>query len=144
MDCFLNFFIIFNFFGFFRPHPRRVEVPRLRSPIGAAAAGLHHSHSLQQRRIWATSVTYTTAHGNARSLSHWAMPGILIDALGSLPQSQNGNFLLLFLHLFILFLFHVVYSFVPLFLQIIFFWKSYSHTGLSVAPCLLCNISYGN
>ena len=33
--------------------------------IGVAAAGLHHSHSKQQRQIW-TSVTYTTAHGNAQ------------------------------------------------------------------------------
>ena len=30
----------------------------------------------QQRRIRATSVTYTTAHGNARSLTHGARPGI--------------------------------------------------------------------
>ena len=30
----------------------------------------------QQRRIWASSVTYTTAHGNTRSLTHWARPGI--------------------------------------------------------------------
>ena len=27
---------------------------------------------LQQCQIWATSVTYTTAHWNARSLTHWA------------------------------------------------------------------------
>ena len=26
--------------------------------------------------MWAVSVTYTTAHGNARSLTHWARPGI--------------------------------------------------------------------
>ena len=30
----------------------------------------------QQRRIWASSVTYTTAHSNARSLTHWTRPGI--------------------------------------------------------------------
>ena len=30
----------------------------------------------QQRRIWATSVTYTTAHGNTGSTTHWARPGI--------------------------------------------------------------------
>ena len=29
-----------------------------------------------QRGIWATSVAYITAHGNARSLTHWARPGI--------------------------------------------------------------------
>ena len=30
----------------------------------------------QQRRIHASSETYTTAHGNARSLTYWARPGI--------------------------------------------------------------------
>ena len=30
----------------------------------------------QQHEIWAMSVTYTTAHSNARSLTHWVRPGI--------------------------------------------------------------------
>ena len=30
----------------------------------------------QQLRIWGVSATYTTAHGNARSLTHWMRPGI--------------------------------------------------------------------
>ena len=30
----------------------------------------------QQHRIQATSATYTTAHSNAGSLTHWARPGI--------------------------------------------------------------------
>ena len=30
----------------------------------------------QQHGIWATSATYTTAHGNARSPTHWAKAGI--------------------------------------------------------------------
>ena len=30
----------------------------------------------QQHQIWATSVTYAAACGNARSLIHWARPGI--------------------------------------------------------------------
>ena len=29
----------------------------------------------QQWRIWATSATYTTAHGNTGSLTHWARAG---------------------------------------------------------------------
>ena len=29
----------------------------------------------QQCGIWATSATYNTAHGSARSLTHWARPG---------------------------------------------------------------------
>ena len=30
----------------------------------------------QQCHIWASSATYTIAHGNARSLTHWWRPGI--------------------------------------------------------------------
>ena len=30
----------------------------------------------QQLRIWASFVTYTTAHSNSRSLTHWERPGI--------------------------------------------------------------------
>ena len=30
----------------------------------------------QQCQIWATSVSYTTAHGNAGSSTHWRRPGI--------------------------------------------------------------------
>ena len=30
----------------------------------------------QQRGFWATSATYTTAHGNTGSFTHWARPGI--------------------------------------------------------------------
>ena len=30
----------------------------------------------QQHRIQATSMTYTTAHNNSRSLTHWVRPGI--------------------------------------------------------------------
>ena len=44
-----------------------------RGRIGAAAAGLRHSHTMpqpQQRWIRAAAVTYTTAHGNAGSLTH--------------------------------------------------------------------------
>ena len=41
---------------------------------GTAAAGLHHSHSnvRSEPRLWPTPHT----HGNARSLTHWARPGI--------------------------------------------------------------------
>ena len=44
-----------------------------RGRIGTTAAGLHHSHSKCQ--IQAASATYTTAYGNAGSLTHWAGPG---------------------------------------------------------------------
>ena len=55
------------------PHPQHVEVPRL---------GSHWSQSFwpipqpQQCGIQATSVTNTTAHGNAGSLTHWTRLGI--------------------------------------------------------------------
>ena len=45
-----------------------------RGQIGATAASLHPQP--QQRQIWATSATYTTAHSNAKSLTHWVRPGI--------------------------------------------------------------------
>ena len=45
-----------------------------RDPIRAVAASLHQSHS--NCGIQAASATYTTAHGNARSLTHWATPRI--------------------------------------------------------------------
>ena len=32
-------------------------------------------------RIWDTAVTYTTAYGNARSLTHWEMLGIELATL---------------------------------------------------------------
>ena len=48
-----------------------MEVPRL-GQISAAAAGLHCSHGNAGSDL---SVTYTTAHPNARSLTHWARPG---------------------------------------------------------------------
>ena len=58
---------------FLEPHPRHMEVPRL---------GSNRSYSRlptpqpQQHQIWATFATYTTAHSNTKSLTHWASPGI--------------------------------------------------------------------
>ena len=49
---------------------------------GSQARGSNPSCNLQpmpkpqQCQIQATSATYTTAHGNTRSLTHWARPGI--------------------------------------------------------------------
>ena len=51
------------YFLIFRAPPAAYGSLQARGPIGAAAAGLHHS--LQQRQIQAMSVTYTTAHGSA-------------------------------------------------------------------------------
>ena len=58
--------------NFFRVAPEAYGSSQARGRIGAAADGLRHS----QCWIRAKSATYTTAHGNAGSLTHWARPGI--------------------------------------------------------------------
>jgi len=44
-----------------------------RGQIRAIATSLHYSHSNTESE---PSLTYTTAHGNTRSLTHWVRPGI--------------------------------------------------------------------
>ena len=73
---FLSFFLFF-FFGLFPfswAAPTAYGGSQARSPTGAVATGLRHSHS--NSGTWAMSATYITAHGNAGSLTHWARPGI--------------------------------------------------------------------
>ena len=63
-----------------------------RGRIGAIATGLCHSHSNYQ--IWVASVTYTIAHSNAGSLTHWVEPGIEPASswiLDSFLLSHEGN-----------------------------------------------------
>ena len=55
MILFIYVFYVFLSFVFLGPHPWHMEVPRLGSN-------------------W--SATYSTAHGNAGSLTYWARPGI--------------------------------------------------------------------
>ena len=66
-------FLSFFFFPF-KAAPMAYGGSQARGPIGATAAGLHHSHrptpQPQQCGIQPTSVTYTTAHGKARSLTY--------------------------------------------------------------------------
>ena len=61
----------FFFFVFLEPHAWHMEVPRLKGSC---------SHwpmpKPQQRQIWVSSATYTTAYSNAGSLTHWTRPGI--------------------------------------------------------------------
>ena len=65
---------VFFFFVFFRATPMTHGSSQAMGWIGAAAASLHHNHSKvgseQSLRL------NTTAHNNARSLTHWVMPGI--------------------------------------------------------------------
>ena len=60
------FFVCFGLLG---PHLWRMKVPKL----GVESEPMPQP---QQCQIRAESVTYTTAHGNARSLTHRARPGI--------------------------------------------------------------------
>ena len=62
-------------FFLFRETPPVYGRSEPRGWIQAAAASLHHRQT-QQSRIWAASATYTAALGNARSLTHWARPGM--------------------------------------------------------------------
>ena len=50
---------------------------------------------LPDLQIWAVSVTYTTAHSNARSLTHWARPEMepasswmLVKFISAEPQRE--------------------------------------------------------
>ena len=69
---YLFFWLFFGGGGFlsFRAIPAAYGGSKVRGQIGTAAT------SLQQHETWATSVTYTTAHSNAGSLTHGARPGI--------------------------------------------------------------------
>ena len=77
LDCDVWFcfvcFLFFVFSYFFRAASVAYGISQTRGGIGATAASLHHSHS--NGRIQAASDTYATAHGSARSLTHWASSG---------------------------------------------------------------------
>ena len=84
-----------NFFFFLRQHLRQYGNSQARGRIGAAAAGLHHSHS--NARSKPPSATYEAACCNPGSLTPWARPGIapgssrrLCRILNSLSHSGNS------------------------------------------------------
>ena len=60
------------FFCLFRASLEAYGGSQARGQNGAVAAGLCHSPT----RSRVASVTYTTAHGNDGTLTHWARPGI--------------------------------------------------------------------
>ena len=68
------FFLSFFFFVFSRAEPRAYGDSQARGWIRAVAH--QPTPQPQQLGIRAASVPYTTAHVNARSLTHWAGPGI--------------------------------------------------------------------
>ena len=68
-----SFQLLFSFpfsFSLFRVASMAYRGSQARGLIRATAASLHHSHSNGRSQIQAASVTYTTAHGNAGSLTH--------------------------------------------------------------------------
>ena len=66
-------FIYFWSYCLFRAAPTAYGGFQARGPIRAVAAGLRHTHSNARSDL---CLTITTAHSNARSLTHWARPGI--------------------------------------------------------------------
>ena len=68
------FFFFLVFFCLFRAAPVGYGGSQARGPIGTVAAGVMPEP--QQCRIRAVSVTCTTVHGNAGSLTHWERPGM--------------------------------------------------------------------
>ena len=70
----MGFFFFFVFLPFLGPLPVAHVGSQARGLIGAEAAGV--GQRPQQLGIRAESATYTTAHGNARSLTHWVRPGM--------------------------------------------------------------------
>ena len=79
-----------NIFLFlFRAAPVAYEGSQAKGQIGAVATGLRHSHS-NASQIPAKTATYITSHGNARSLIHWARPGI--EPASSLMVTRQIHF----------------------------------------------------
>ena len=68
-----SFFFLF-FFWLFRAAPVVYGCSQARGWIWAAAAGCSHSSSRSEPHLWPTP--QLTAHGNARSSTHWVGPGI--------------------------------------------------------------------
>ena len=62
------------FFFFLGPRPWHMEGPK--PGVELELQPCQPAPQPQQHGIQADSATYTTAHGNARSLIHWARPGI--------------------------------------------------------------------
>ena len=67
-------FFFFCLFVFLGPHLQHMEVPRLRGSNWSCSCW--PMPEPQQRGIRAASATYTPAHSNTGSLTHWARPGI--------------------------------------------------------------------
>ena len=78
--------VCFWSFCLFRVTPVAYGGSQARGPIRTVAQPMPQP---QQLRIWAMSVTYTTAHSNAESLIHWAGPGIQLSSSWMLVVFAN-------------------------------------------------------
>ena len=71
-----NFVLLFQecfvFFFFSGPHPCHMEVPGLGVELGLQLL----AYATATATLDPSSATYTTAHGDAGPLTHWARPGI--------------------------------------------------------------------
>ena len=65
-------------FSLFRASPVAHGGSQARVPIAAVACSCGHQSTPEPQQCWvqAMSLTYTTVHGNAGSLTHWTRPGI--------------------------------------------------------------------
>ena len=86
---------IFNFsFCLFRVAPAACGASQARGWTGAASWWPKPQPQPQQCGIWVLSVTYSTAHGNTGSLTHWARAGIEHESSWILvwfPLRYDGN-----------------------------------------------------
>ena len=83
----LFFFFLCVCVCFFKATSKAYGSSQTRGWIEAAADGLHCSHSNAGSEPW--SLTYTTAHSDSRSLTHWAEPiasWILVQFVTAEPQ----------------------------------------------------------
>ena len=87
-----SFLFLFCFLG---PHLQHMEAPRQGSNQSCSRRPMPQP---QQHRIQASSVTYTTAQGNAKSLTHWARPRIrpmsswmLVKFISTAPHQELHN-----------------------------------------------------
>ena len=87
-----RYLFIFVFWGL---HVQHMEVPRL----GVESELLPSAYTTATATpVWAPSVTYTTAHGNTRSLTHWVRPEIdpatswfLVGFISTVPGRELWN-----------------------------------------------------
>ena len=97
-------FFFFCLFVFFRAAPSANGSSQARGPTGAVATSPCQSHSKAGSKL-CLRPTYTTAHGNTRSLTHWARPGIepvtswFLVRFVSIAPRRELLFLLWFNHL---------------------------------------------